>query len=116
MQTVFEFAAGVLQRRQGLLQDERLLEQILSSRYGLSVSLLAALAAVEQQPRSFGEVGDEMGVTSGAVTRAADRLVELGLATRVIPGDDRRVTLLQITAPGAELLTRIRSDTHVQEG
>ncbi|HYG59130.1 MAG TPA: MarR family transcriptional regulator [Symbiobacteriaceae bacterium] len=110
MQTVYSVAAGVLERRQALLQEERSLEQILSRRYDLTVSQFAALVAVEHDSKSLGQIADEMGVVSGNVTRLADALEEKELATRVISRDDRRHTLLNILPAGVTLLARIRGD------
>lgn len=45
-----------------------------------------------------GELGDRLGLTSGATTRVLDRLAAAGFLTRSRNGQDRRVVHVQMTA------------------
>lgn len=53
---------------------------------------------------NYKSLADELGVTPGDVTRIVDRLAEQGLIMRVPNPGDRRVTWLQATEKGRELL------------
>lgn len=114
MSTVFETVSAVLDRRRVQNQDERQLEQMLTDRYGLSMSTLGALIAIEERPQIMADVAERLGLIPSNMTRIADRLETAEpdpLATRVVPEDNRRATFLQITAAGRNLLARIRSET-----
>lgn len=56
---------------------------------------------------SMQQVADELGVDITTFSRQVKGLVEKGLVERQQSADDRRVTLLVLTAQGAELLARI---------
>jgi len=51
-------------------------------------------------PMSAGELGREVGLTSGAVTAVIDRLEERGYARRAADPGDRRRVLVEVTAEG----------------
>jgi DNA-binding MarR family transcriptional regulator len=48
-------------------------------------------------PLPAGTLAARLGLTKGATTRAIDRLVEAGLATREVDPDDRRVVRVGLT-------------------
>ncbi|MBN1188275.1 MAG: MarR family transcriptional regulator [Dehalococcoidales bacterium] len=56
---------------------------------------------------NYKSLANELGVTPGDVTRIVERLVEQGLVIRVPDPGDRRVTRLQATEKGRELLTNL---------
>ena len=68
-------------------------ENLAADRLGVNRTDLHCLNAIENAGGlSAGELGDEVGLTSGAVTGVIDRLEEAGFARRVAdPGDRRRV-------------------------
>ncbi|UCH84601.1 MAG: MarR family transcriptional regulator [Candidatus Latescibacterota bacterium] len=55
---------------------------------------------------SISDVATVSRVTNAAASKAVDRLVRRGLMTRTESTDDRRVSLLSLTAEGQELLKR----------
>jgi len=55
-----------------------------------------------------GQVSDHLGVTCGNTTGIVDKLEEAGLVERRPHPDDRRATLLQMTAPGREVYDQVR--------
>jgi DNA-binding MarR family transcriptional regulator len=70
--------------------------------------LLGFLA--QQNELSMSEIAQRMGHTTAAATGLVDRLEKLGHVKRVHARDDRRKILVQITAPGAALVTEVRDD------
>lgn len=71
---------------------------------------MAILALVAEHPgQSNQPIAASLGISRPVVTRAADRLVELTLITRVQCREDRRKVKLTITAAGLRLLNRIRA-------
>lgn len=57
---------------------------------------------------SVKELGDRLGLSMAAMSRAADGLVQRGLFDRAEDPDDRRVKQLRLTDEGAELVRRMR--------
>jgi DNA-binding MarR family transcriptional regulator len=55
------------------------------------------------------DLSARLGVSKPAITRALDRLVELGLARRISDPRDRRSVLVQRTAKGVEFLAELRA-------
>jgi DNA-binding MarR family transcriptional regulator len=53
----------------------------------------------------LGEVARRLNVSAAATSKAADRLVRLGLVSRSVPPDDRRATLLAASDQGQALVT-----------
>jgi DNA-binding MarR family transcriptional regulator len=77
---------------------------------GLSPTLLAALASVESAgPLTLGELACREQVAPPTITKAVGALEEQGLVARTVDPGDRRVTRLEITPAGSELLERIRT-------
>lgn len=59
---------------------------------------------LEAGPVSLSALGDELGVTSSAVTQIADRLERAGYVARATEGSDRRVRHLCLTEAGKEMM------------
>ncbi len=77
-------------RRQAAIQAAR--------RLGLDQAELAAMIALtEEGDMTLGRLGERVGLTSGAVTRLADRLEASNLAVRRPRQGDRRVVILRAT-------------------
>lgn len=69
---------------------------------------MAILALVAAHPGlSNGPIAGALKISRPVVTRAADRLTELGLLLRVQDDEDRRKVCLTITAAGRRLLRDI---------
>ena len=56
---------------------------------------------------SVKELGDQLGLSLAAISRAADGLVQRGLVDRVEDPRDRRIKRLSVTPAGDELISRI---------
>jgi DNA-binding MarR family transcriptional regulator len=66
---------------------------------------MAILALVDAHPGlSNRPIADALGIQPPVVTRAADRLTELGLLLRMQDDEDRRKVCLTVTAAGQRLL------------
>ena len=77
---------------------------------GLSPSLSAALATIERHgPLTPSELALREGVQRPTVTRIVFRLEQESLVARAGDPDDRRSSLITITAAGRELLAAARS-------
>ena len=97
--------ADLIQEIVVAIQDEQTQQTFLSNaiadRLGLSPSELEVMGTlVSRGPLSAGELAKRTGLTSGAVTRLIDRLVERGSVRRRDDPNDRRRVLVEIT-PGA---------------
>jgi DNA-binding MarR family transcriptional regulator len=69
--------------------------------FGLPVHLARAVLALSS-PAPMRQLADQLACDRSYITNLADQLEERGLVTRV-PGEDRRVKLLQLTASGQTL-------------
>jgi DNA-binding MarR family transcriptional regulator len=56
-------------------------------------------------------IARESSLSSGGLTKVADKLVALGLARRVPAADDRRVIYIELTSRGQALADRIEKRT-----
>ena len=66
---------------------------------------MAILALVAENPGlSNGPIADALKISRPVVTRAADRLTELGLLLRMQDDEDRRKVCLTVTTAGKRLL------------
>lgn len=77
-------------------------------------ALMRALYGKEPTPPSH--LADEMGMTRGAITKLADRLIAKSLIARVASADDGRAQTLALTKRGVDLVPRLaaladRNDT-----
>jgi MarR family transcriptional regulator, lower aerobic nicotinate degradation pathway regulator len=61
----------------------------------------------DRKPTSPSQLADEMGMTRGAITKLADRLLAKGLIEREASPDDGRSHTLRLTAQGADLTPRL---------
>lgn len=59
-----------------------------------------ALLVIDEAPMPISQVADTVGMSRGAMTTIADRLVAQKLVKRVHTADDRRIVLLEATAKG----------------
>ena len=57
---------------------------------------------------SVKELGDQLGLSVAAMSRAADGLVQRGLVDRTEDPEDRRIKRLRLTAEGDALVRRMR--------
>lgn len=72
-----------------------LFQQRAAAGYGLGVSDMKALDLLMRNgPQTAGQLGTALGLTSGAVTGIADRLIRRGFARRETDAADRRRVLL----------------------
>jgi DNA-binding MarR family transcriptional regulator len=84
------------------IQDEQtqnaFLSNAIASRLGVTSTELEVLGTlVARGPLSAGDLARRTGLTSGAVTRLIDRLVERGSVRRLADPQDRRRVLVEIT-------------------
>jgi DNA-binding MarR family transcriptional regulator len=85
-----------------------------SRRSGLSMSQNGALLHLYRRGTcGVGDIGDSLGVTSGAASQMLDRLVQQGLILRTEDPDDRRVRRITLTEEG---LRAVRESIHAQQG
>jgi len=62
-------------------------------------------------------LAESLGVTLSAVTNLSNKLVKKGFIERIVPENDRRTTLLQITDAGKEMMQKmIDRYTEISEG
>ncbi len=69
--------------------------------------LKSLLIIAHRQNTNYKSLAQDLDVTPGDVTGIVERLVEQGLVTRIPNPDDRRITWLEITPEGQELLTNL---------
>jgi MarR family 2-MHQ and catechol resistance regulon transcriptional repressor len=58
-------------------------------------------------PQPVNEIGRRIGLTSGAITAAVDRLESCGLVAREAHPSDRRARVVRLTARGREQATKV---------
>lgn len=75
----------------------------------LTLRQLAILLIVymHQQPHTVRSLSEGLGISKPAVSRALDRLGQLGLARRQRDSKDRRVVLVERTTKGSALLNEL---------
>ncbi len=92
------------------------LNKDLSQQSGLSpawLSMLGRLQRAPQQRMSMTDLASAMAMTTGGLTRLADRLVEAGLVERSLSSEDRRRVFLSLTPSGqstADEMTEIQAE------
>lgn len=86
--------------------------------YDLTDSQYALLQIVNREgKKTCSYLADALGVTLSAVTNLSNKLVKKGFIERIIPENDRRTTLLQITDSGRQIMQRmIDRYTEISEG
>jgi DNA-binding MarR family transcriptional regulator len=70
--------------------------------------VLRMLGESATQGLTLGQISDHLGVTGGNTTGIVDKLEEAGLVERLPHPDDRRATLLQMTAQGHRVYGQVR--------
>lgn len=72
---------------------------------GVTVAEWAVMRTLyDRKPMAPSTVADEMGMTRGAVTKLADRLIRKGLLQRTASATDRRAQTLSLTDAGGALV------------
>lgn len=80
---------------------------------GITLPGLMILHKLERDgEQRLGELGEELDLTSGAITALCDKLEELELAVRKRTKEDRRAVVLTITAKGRAMFHRNRNIGH----
>ncbi|MFL5893580.1 MAG: MarR family winged helix-turn-helix transcriptional regulator [Thermoleophilaceae bacterium] len=81
----------------------------LATQFEISFSQMKALHALREhrEPVSIKTLGDQLGLSLAAISRAADGLVQRGLVNRHEDPEDRRIKRLTVTAAGDELVGKI---------
>ncbi|HEY7259003.1 MAG TPA: MarR family transcriptional regulator [Gaiellales bacterium] len=88
-------------------------EAELQREHGLSLrwyDVLLHLHAVPGRRLSMRDLGDAVVISKSGLTGVVDRMAKAGLVERVPDPGDRRVTLVALTALGAERYERARPD------
>jgi DNA-binding MarR family transcriptional regulator len=82
----------------------------LSAEFELSFSQMKALQLLFNagEAESVKELGDHLGLSLAAMSRAAEGLVQRGLVDRHEDSQDRRIKRLSLTAPGRDLVQKMR--------
>jgi DNA-binding MarR family transcriptional regulator len=73
----------------------------------LTLGQVRALRRLAQEPKSLGQLGQELGLAPPSVTRLIDRLEERGLLERSRTGDDRRKVLAALTPKGRRIVSKV---------
>jgi len=86
--------------------------------YDLTDSQYALLQIVNREgKKTCSYLAESLGVTLSAVTNLSNKLVKKGFIERIVPENDRRTTLLQITDAGKEMMQKmIDRYTEISEG
>lgn len=78
----------------------------LQARAGISLAGLNVLLAIEARPRCrVQDIATALEITVGGASQAVDRLEKAGHCARRANPDDRRSSIIELTARGRELLT-----------
>lgn len=96
---------------------ERVFERSLRERHGLSLVAFEALLRIGRSPdrrMSMSQLGEQMVLTSGGVTRLVDRLERSGHVERLPCASDRRVQWARLTGPGVALIEEAAA-THLAD-
>lgn len=83
-------------------------------RADLTMAQMKALAVIERQPDcSIGMLSEQLGVKPPAASLLVDKLARAGLASRLRDRGDGRRVIVQPTAEGGALISRIRHGSHL---
>src|SRR3954454_19854512 len=82
----------------------------LAHEFELSFSQMKALHSLANEPEavSVKTLGEHLGLSLAAMSRAADELVQRGLVDRAEDPDDRRMKRLRLTKQGRALVQKMR--------
>src|SRR5438270_8125363 len=84
-------------------------------RTGLGDSDFRVLEALlHKGPMPVNTIGEKVFLTSGSISTAVDRLLKRGLVVRLDNKNDRRVRIVELTAKGQKLISKLFS-AHAQE-
>jgi DNA-binding MarR family transcriptional regulator len=98
---VFEELISEVRRSQGATQR---FDQAVADALGLNRTDMRCLDALEREGSvAAGRLAELMGLTSGAITTALDRLEQAGYARRVSDPADRRRVLVEVTPRAHEI-------------
>lgn len=64
-------------------------------------------ALLHKGPMPVNTIGPKVFLTPGSISVAVDRLLKRGLVTRTSSSEDRRVRVVDLTAPGRELIEQV---------
>src|SRR2546429_907039 len=79
----------------------------------LTMAQMKALAVVQRQPNcSIGMLSEHLGVKPPAASLLVDKLVRAGLVYRRRDGSDGRRVIVEATAQGSNVISRIRHGGH----
>ena len=75
------------------------------------------LSILSVRPRMLTEMASIQGVSLPTMSSSISAMVERGWVKRSAPGDDRRVVMIEVTAPGRAALERVSraAETHLAE-
>jgi DNA-binding MarR family transcriptional regulator len=76
---------------------------------GATVPEWVFIRTIYEHEMTPSDVADRIGMTRGAVSKIADKLVQRGLVSRKASKVDRRYQALQLTQAGEELVPRIKA-------
>ena len=81
----------------------------LAAEFEISFSQMKALHILRAhtEPMSIKAVGDRLGLSTAAMSRATDGLVQRGLVDRIEDPEDRRAKRLSLTPTGDEFVQRL---------
>lgn len=74
---------------------------------GATVPEWVLMRTIYEHEMTPSEVADRIGMTRGAVSKIADKLVQRGLVTRTASNVDRRYQALKLTRTGEDLVPKI---------
>jgi DNA-binding MarR family transcriptional regulator len=101
-----------------VLEREIFLQNTLSCCEGVSLSQCHALLEIENSPKiSVSELAKNMQLDKSTVSRTVDGLVKKTLVDRVIPDENRRKAILNLTDEGKELCKTINfsNDSYIED-
>jgi len=97
-----------------LMKAHRVLERVAAGNVqsaGVGLSDFGVLELLlHKGPQPVNEIGRRIGLTSGSITTAVDRLESSGLVKRGNDPDDRRARLVRLTALGKERAVALFAD------
>jgi DNA-binding MarR family transcriptional regulator len=85
------------------------LEELLHSETGLLLADNEALLNLAAGPLRMSDIARRLILSRGGTTKVIDRLEELGYVVRSPDPDDRRATVVDITAEGREIMASART-------
>ncbi|MGO8670495.1 MAG: MarR family winged helix-turn-helix transcriptional regulator [Capsulimonadaceae bacterium] len=74
--------------------------------YELPVTQVRVCTVLQAGPASMSLLGEELGISTSAVTQIADRLERAGMVERICECEDRRIKKLVLTSHGEDVMRR----------